>query len=177
MRPTQRTLPRATLELMQQLSLRRAIQNLAGRVHMVAEPGTFASTVLQEGQIGMPDSAIQNAMQATMASALCAGRSAQIRILTSASSAGSPVPGMSARMACPMPSGPAPSVRTDEESDASQNATPVTMQKESAMRNAQLASLAPDQSVGKTALQALPHVVLYARPRVNHVAASSRWPP
>ena len=45
------------------------------------------------------------------------------------------------------------------------------------MRNAQLASLAPDQSAGKTALQALPHVALYARPRVNHVAASSPWPP
>jgi hypothetical protein len=136
---------------------------------MVAEPGTLAVTVLQADQIGMPDSAIQNATRATMASALCAGRSAQISILTSASSAGSPVPGMGARMACPMPSGLAPSARTDEESDASQNATPVTMQKDSAMKNAQLAILESDQSVGKSALQEHTDVVLIARSKMNHV--------
>lgn len=140
---------------------------LAGRLHTDVVSDMFALTVLQERKT-TPDSAILNARKATMASALCAGNIALITILTSDSSAGSPMPGIAAQMTCQTPSGPAPSAHMEEESELSQNATLVTMQKDSAIKNASLATTESDQSAGDSASQVHINVVACARLTLNH---------
>lgn len=176
-RPTRRTLLRRTEVHLQRLLLKLEPKpKLAGSRRILVAPDTPAAPVPRATNM-MPDSAIRSVRRASTASALCAGSAAQGTTTTSASSAGSPTPGRGAQMAWQMLVSPAPSAHMEEEAEESLAASLVTMQKDSAIQSAALASVGWDQSAGDSALQVPRNVALYARPRVNHAPPTSQPPP